>query len=380
MATTTAQPTGLRSRKWCVPEGAIGAGIAESDFGTAPQIRAALHRAVDEDLLTYLPDQAAREATDAFVGFARRRYGWPLEEHQVHIVPDVLSALSLALTHLVRPGPVMVPTPAYGPFLSVPRHTGRAVVAVPSRGPAQGWQPDLDAIEDAFASGAALLIWCNPHNPTGTVTDAATMSAVAQIASRHHGRVFADEIHAPILYDGRRHVPFASVSEIAAEVAVTATSASKGWNIPGLKSAQLITSNPTDAHAIGALGLLPTHLGSVLGAVGASQAYSVAGEAWLDRTTARFEHNRDEFFGMLADEAPAIRARRPDGTYLAWLDFSDCPRLADDPAGNVARTAGVVVSPGSDSGPGYDTYARLNFALQPRVLREAAARLIAVAG
>lgn len=372
-------PLDHATRKWSVPAGVVGAGIAESDLGTAPVIAEALHHAIDSGLLTYLPDSADSAAREAFAGFAARRYGWDVDPDSVATIPDVLTGLTLALTHLVRPGAVVLPTPAYANFFPTLAGSGREIIEVPSRGREHGFALDLDAIESALARGAAAVVLCHPHNPTGTVADRATLVALAAMAEHHGARVFSDEIHAPVVYDGARHVPFASVSTSAAHVGITATSASKGWNVPGLKAAQLVLTNPTDRGVIAARALAPVHAGSVLGAVAAAHAYSPDGERWLDATVATLQGNRDRLAAALTTLPTRPLSVLPAATYLAWLEIG-CTPEPDSCGAARLRRAGLATTPGEACGAGYAGFARFNFALLPDVLDVAIDRLLDALG
>ena len=138
------------------------------------------------------------ELAAACAEFVRRRYGWAVDPADVHHVPDVIKALELAITRYSRPGsPVILPTPAYMPFLSVPGFLGREIIQVRMRDEDGFFTFDLDAIEDAFRAGGHLLIFCNPYNPLGRVFTAAEIAQLTDVVDRHGGRVFADEIHAP---------------------------------------------------------------------------------------------------------------------------------------------------------------------------------------
>ena len=181
----------------------------------------------------------------------------PSTPRDVHHVPDVIKALELAITHYSRPGsPVILPTPAYMPFLSVPGYLGREIIQVRMRDEDGFFTLDLDAIEDAFRAGGHLLIFCNPYNPLGRVFTGAEIAQLTDVVDRHGGRVFADEIHAALVYPGQRHLPYAATSAAAAAHTLTATSASKAWNLPGLKCAQVILSSDPDRQALGGDGLL----------------------------------------------------------------------------------------------------------------------------
>jgi cystathionine beta-lyase len=362
------------TRKWDVPADRIGAWIAESDFGTAPEITAALHEAVDAGFLTYLPDHAAAAAEAACADFLAARYGWEVAADRVHLVPDVVAALRITLQHFVVPGgAIAVPTPCYAPFLTAPARMGVSVVQIPSVVVGDRWRIDLEALEAAFAGGVRLVVLCNPHNPLGQVMSLDEQAEVAAIVERHGARVFSDEIHAPVVYPGRTHHPYAALSSATASHTLTATATSKGWNIPGLKAAQLILTSDEDQAIWRARDVVPYQDGSILGAVAARVAYS-QGTRWLDETVAIFDRNRRMLADLLAEHAPDVGYRIPEATYLAWLDFRAYD-LDGDPADLLASLAGVVASSGIDSGTGGRGHVRFNFAM-PTDLLERAVRSI----
>ena len=254
----------LRARggiKW-TREGpdSFGAFVAEMDTGTAPG-RAALHAAVAADGFGYLPlVPAAAAMAEACAAWQRDRYGWPVAPADVLPVADVLRGLEIVVEHRTAPGrPVILPTPAYMPFLDLPGLRGRELIDVPAARVDGRPVLDLDGIDAAFRAGGELLVLTNPHNPLGRVFTADELRAVCAVVDRHGGRVFADEIHAPLTYPGGEHVPYAALSPTAAGHAVTATSASKAWNLPGLACGQLILSNEADRAAFAALPTAATH-------------------------------------------------------------------------------------------------------------------------
>ncbi|HWU02101.1 MAG TPA: aminotransferase class I/II-fold pyridoxal phosphate-dependent enzyme, partial [Novosphingobium sp.] len=268
--------------KWAAADGSIGAFVAEMDFGIAPPITAALHGAVDEGAFGYLPQRltaSLREATAAMLGAS---HGWPVAQGDVWPVPDVIKALELAITHHSRPGSkIIVPTPAYMPFLMIPPFMGREVIEVPMIEEEGHYRHDLDGLARAFEAGGNLLILCNPHNPSGRVFTREELAALGDLVERHEGRVFADEIWAPLVFAGHRHIPYASVNAQTAGHCITAISASKAWNLPGLKCAQVITSNDADREIWQRVGFFAGHGTSNLGVVANIAAYA-QGRPWLD--------------------------------------------------------------------------------------------------
>ena len=368
----------LRARgglKWSLHPEAIGSFVAEADFGTAPVVAQALHEGVDADRLGYLAPALQTRMAEAFAGFAQDRYGWSVPAERVRPLADVVAGLQAAIEHFSEPGtPVLLPTPAYMPFLVVPRALGRALVEVPMAHDAERSVYDLDALDAAFEHGG-LLVLCNPHNPIGRVLEREELLAIAEVVERHGGRVFADEIHAPLVYGDRRHVPYASVSPAAAAHSITAVSASKAWNLPGLKCAQLVLTNEADAARWEQVGFMAEHGASTLGVVAAVAAYE-DGRAWLDGLVGYLDGNRRALADLLSDELPEVGYTPPEGTYLGWLDLR-ATGLGDLPATYLLEHAGVALTEGRLCGRAGAGFARATLATPRPVLEETVHRIAA---
>ena len=319
--TTAAMLRARGSVKWSTPgPDGFGAAVAEMDFGAAPAILDALAALSATANFGYLSPVLGRELVAACADFQQRRHGWAVDPELIHPVPDVIKALEIAITYYSKPGsPVILPTPAYMPFLSVPGQLGREIIQVRMHEEAGFFTLDLDAIDAAFRAGGHLLIFCNPCNPLGRVYTEEEIAQLTAVVDRHGGRVFADEIHAPLVYPGLRHIPYASTSDTAAAHTLTGTSASKGWNLPGLKCAQVILSSAADQERWAELGHIAWRGASSPGVAANIAAYR-HGEAWLDEVLAFLDENRRLLADLLARHLPQVRYRPPDGTYLAWLD------------------------------------------------------------
>ncbi|MGO9082728.1 MAG: MalY/PatB family protein, partial [Streptosporangiaceae bacterium] len=377
-ATTVAQLRARGSFKWTAPgPDGLGAAVAEMDFGAAPPILEALARLSADANFGYLPPPMAGELAAACAEFQQRRYGWQVDPGMVRNVPDVLKALEIAITRFSWPGsPVILPTPAYMPFLTVPGFLGREIIQVQMRDRGDGaFAFDLDAIEDAFRAGGHLLIFCSPCNPLGRVFAAAEMTQLTEVVERHGGRVFADEIHAPLVFPGTRHIPYAATSAAAAAHTLTATSASKAWNLPGLKCAQVILSSGPDRKHWDDLGFFATHGASNPGVTANIAAYRHGAE-WLEEILGYLNESRLLLSRLLDLHLPQVRYRPPEGTYLAWLDCTALD-LPGSPGALVTERTHITVVDGPAFGAGGAGAFRLNFATPQPILTEMVERIAA---
>jgi cystathionine beta-lyase len=366
------------SLKWTRYGTAIGAFVAEMDFGTAPAVTRALTAAVDGARFGYLTESAAAEMARACANWQTRRYGWTVPSTWITPLADVLAGLQAAIEHFSPAGsPVVLPTPAYMPFRAVPGALGRELIEVPMMERDGRATYDLDAVAAAFEAGGRLFVHCNPHNPLGRVFTVEEQLALADVVERAGVRVFSDEIHAPLVYPGATHHPYASLSAATARHTITATSASKAWNLPGLKAAQLVLTNEDDVAHWAEVGFLATHGAATPGVLAATAAYD-EGEEWLDGVLAYLDGNRRLLGDLLADQLPTVRYTPPEGTYLAWLD---CRGLGVE--GSVGEffldRAGVALVDGPECGAPGVGHVRLNLATPRPVLTSIVARMAGAA-
>ena len=346
--------------KWSLFPDKIGAFVAEMDFGTAPPITQALHAAVDLGVFGYLPRAVGERMSEAYAQWSSSRYGWDIPAENVRPLPDVLAGLEAEIKHFSTPGSaVILPTPAYMPFLTMPPTLGREVIEVPMLTEGGRYVYDLEALDAAFKAGGNLLILCNPHNPIGRVLERGEMEAIADVVERNGGRVFSDEIHAPLVFDGHQHVPYASVNEAAAGHTLTAASASKAWNLPGMKCAQLILSNDADKEKWSGIGMMAEHGAANLGVIANTAAFTAGGQ-WLDEVIGYLDGNRRLLAELVAEHLPGVTFTPPEGTYLAWLDC----RAVDltEPGQFFLERAEVALTDGNRCGEAGKGFARYNFA------------------
>jgi len=344
--------------------------VAEMDYPTSPVVMDAIKASVNREEFGYPLMDHQSGLQQALAGWTQKRYGWPIDPERVHVLPDVLKGVELSIQDFTTPGsPVILPTPAYMPFPEVIRVSGRDIIEVPMHFTDGQYAFDLDGISAAFAAGAGSIILCNPYNPLGRVFTTEELRELAIVVEKHHGRVISDEIHAPLVYGGRRHVPYASVSAAAANHSLTIMAASKAWNLAGLKCAQLITTNEADEHHWQTISMLRTHGASTVGIEASIAAYR-HGEEWLDALLLQLEANRDLLAQTIDERLPGVTMSVPEGVYMAWLDFRGLG-LGEEPFDFLLREARVATNPGLPFGDNGRGFARLNFATTRPILERA---------
>jgi cysteine-S-conjugate beta-lyase len=370
-------PEDLRRRdtvKWTrFDDDVLALWVAEMDFPTAPVVKAAIREAVEREQFGYSRLDIETGLPAATAAWSAARYGWEIDPGRIHLLPDVLRGIELAIEAFSPSGsPVVLPTPAYMPFFEVVKMLGRPLIEVPMAIDSGRFVLDLEGIEDAFRKGAGTLILCNPYNPLGRAFSAEELGALSPVVARNDARVISDEIHAPITY-GLRHIPYASVDDEAAEHSVTMVSGSKAWNLPGLKCAQIVVTNARDEQVWSQIPGLRTHGASTIGIAANIAGYNEGAE-WLDETLSYLDQNRRRLAELLSKYLPEVRYQIPEATYLAWLDFRHL-ELPVEPAAYLLEKARVALNPGIAFGAPGAGCVRLNFATSAAILEEAIARI-----
>jgi cystathionine beta-lyase len=364
---------GRASAKWTTyPADVLPAWVAEMDFPLAEPIKQRLRRAIDADDCGYAQP---RSLPESFAAFARSRFGWTVSPARVIAAPEVMVAVAEILRVVTKSGDgVVINPPVYPPFFSTIQEVERGVVEVPlAHVPGGGWDLDLDALEKAFAAGARAYLLCNPHNPTGRVLERPQLEEIAKLAKRYGVVVIADEIHAPLTLPGAVHVPFVSVSEPIGTNAIAVTSASKAWNVAGLKCAVIVAGSQAMQSA---MRKLPKEFQERTGHLGviANIAAFEEGAPYLEGLLAHLDRNRALLAELLGMYLPAVRYIPPQAGYLAWLDCSALG-LGDDPSKVFLKKGKVALMRGTDFGRQGACFTRVNMGTSGAILSEVVGRM-----
>jgi cystathionine beta-lyase len=323
------------------------------------------------DIARAIPDPSLEESVRmAFARRAAARHQLVVDPDLVMVLSDVVQAIYLCLLAFTQPGEgVVFLTPAYPPFFSAVQETGRAPITFELTRGTSRFEVDLDRLRERVTTHRArLLLLCNPHNPTGRSFDRAELQGILEIAERFDLVVVSDEIHADLTLRGAAHLPFAALGDQAKARSVTLSSASKAFNLAGLRcavaafgsAALLERFSRYPAHARGSV--------SVLGMVAARAAWTMA-DAWLEGVLSTLSDHRDLVTSATWEHLGRSAMHAPQATYLAWLDLRSC-QLPAEPAEWLRDQARVALSPGPDFGPSGSGHVRLNFATPRPLLLE----------
>lgn len=374
--------------KWRAhPKDVLPLWVAEMDVRLAPTVAEAVHRAVDNGDTGYAYGTTFAEAVSEF---ASQRWQWhDLDVSRTAIVPDVMLGVVEMLRLVTDRGDgVIVSPPVYPPFYAFVTHDGRRVLEAPL---SRDGRLDLAALQDAFSrarrssgpNGKVAYLLCNPHNPTGSVHTVAELRGVAELARQFGVRVISDEIHAPLVLSGARFTPYLSIP--GAENALALMSATKAWNLCGLKAAIAIAGREAAAD----LRQIPkevSHAPSHLGIIAHTAAFRT-GSSWLDALLQGLDANRALLNDLVTEHLPGVRYQQPQGTYLTWLD---CRHLGFDeqiteglaaisdlsgPARWFLDHSRVALTSGHAFGTGGVGHVRVNFATSQVILVEALSRM-----
>ena len=360
------------STKWSrYPADVLPMWVADMDFAAPPVIIQALQKRLEHPLLGY--SVAQDDLRNAIVTDLWNKYAWRVEPQELVFLPGVESGFNMALNALVQPQQnVVVQTPNYPPLRHAPGHWGLNKVELNFEPMADGtYATPLQALRQSLEGGGALLL-SNPHNPLGKAFPREELQAVADICVAQSAWIISDEIHAELCFDGRQHIPTASLSPEIARRTITLMSASKAYNIAGLKTSFMIIQDRALRERVNHARCGMVDSVNPLGMEATRVAYA-EGAPWLAALKDYLQSNRDYLVDAVRTRLPGISMNVPQSTYLAWLD---CSALGlENPQQFFLEKAKVGLSPGLDFGDDSQQFVRLNFGCPRALLEEGIARM-----
>ena len=356
---------GTNCVKWDELEKTFGRGdlaaawVADMDFRTAPAVQQALAERVEHAIYGYTENADAEKAAE--VGWLKRRHGVEVDPEWILYSPGVIDSLFFSVRALTQEGDkILIETPVYGPFYRAIELFHRTMVKSPLLETEEGWRMNFEDIEQKFADGVKMMILCSPHNPLGRVWTRDELERLLALANRYGVIIVADEIHADFTFDGHRQIRILSLE--GSDNCVMLTSATKSFNLAGLRQSSCIVRNPELRRKI-ADEITRAHAGSpnLFGAIAQTAAYN-HGDEWMDAVVEYIRENRDYVVDFLRENLPEIKTRPQEGTYLMWLDFTAIDMTHEQIIDMLVNEAHVAINSGLDFGAEGDHHFRLNLA------------------
>lgn len=372
---TPTERRNTNSLKWDVAEGELPMWVADMDFQTAPEIREAIMKRAEHGIFGYsvIPDTWY----EAYIQWWKTRHGYTMERDWLIFCTGVVPAISSIVRKLTTPAEkVLIQTPVYNIFFNSILNNGRQVLESPLRYDGKEYRIDFADLEEKLSDPqTALMILCNPHNPTGKIWDRQTLEKIGALCSRHHVTVVSDEIHCDLTDPGESYVPFASVSETCRQISITCMAPTKAFNLAGLQTAAVSVPDEVLRHKVWRALNTDEAAEPNAFAVEAAVAAFTRGADWLDALRDYLYENKKLAEAYIEKEIPDVRAVASQATYLLWLDCSGLIGCGREAAGFLRRETGLYLSEGSQYGGNGADFLRMNIACPRAVLKDGLERL-----
>lgn len=368
------------SYRWAMeqfPDDVIGMGTADLDFTCAPCIKAALLPIAEEN--TYNYRQHTKEYYDAVTGWYQRNYGLKVEPEWLTNVPSTIGAVRLALGIFAKPGDkILVHGPTFQPLVWAVEGAGCTAVRNPIQLIDGHYAIDFEDFEAKLRDEKpSMFLLVNPHNPTGRVYTKDELKRMVELCAAYNVKIVSDEVHCLVLYDGNVHTPILAVSELAKKICIQIVSLSKGYNLMSLPHAVITIADP-DMREKWNLQIQAHSFGYAVNSFAIAAVTSVMkGEAdeWMEELTAYLKKNRDEMMEFLEKEQLPMKAVKPEGGFLLWIDMRESGWDLNELAREFTERTHIDLDNGADFGPEGIGFVRINYAVTNQNLKKALKRI-----
>ncbi len=349
--------------------------VADMDFETPPFITEALQQRLQHSLYGYtvVPD----ELWITIIQWIQEHHNWLVRRQWLTFIPGIVKGIGMAINVFLKEDEkVIIQPPVYHPFRLTPEANGRQVVMNPLKElPDGSYAMDFEQLASVVDEKCRLLILSNPHNPAGICWDAETLRRLAHFCYEHDIIVVSDEIHSDMALFGHQHVPFATVSEEAAQISITFGAPSKTFNIAGIVSSYAIVPNPTLRRRFYTwLEANELNEPTLFAPIATIAAYS-QGEEWRRQMLRYVEENIRFVEDFFHAQMPQIKPLRPQASFLVWLDCRALGLNHDQLIDLFVNKARLALNDGVMFGPGGEGFMRMNVGTPKAVLQQALQQL-----
>lgn len=348
--------------------------VADMDFKSPNEVIKAMEERVKHGIFGYT--DIPKSFYKSVVNWVKKRHGWNIDEEWIVFTPGVVTGLNLAVLSFSKKGDkIVLQPPIYPPFYTVIEKNEREVLNNPLKFNGTRYIMDIDDLEKDIDEDTKMLFLCSPHNPVGRVWNEEELKRLERVCLEKEILVVSDEIHGDIIYSGNKHIPIASISEDMAMNTITLMAPSKTFNIAGLHtSVAIIPNEEIRKEYKKTINLIGADTTNIFGLIGFEAAYSY-GEEWLNELLIYLEGNLNFLMNYIEKNVPKIKAVRPEGTFLIWLDFRELG-LSDEEIKNLMiNKAKIGLNHGPTFGIGGSGFQRLNIGCPRSILEEGLLRI-----
>ena len=349
--------------------------VADMDFATPDFVVDALKARLSHPIFGYTIEPADYRPT--IIDWNESHHGWKIKPEWISFIPGIVKGIGFVVNVFTKPGEkVIIQPPVYHPFRMTPEDNGREVVFNPLRLREDGYYDmDFDNLSEVCDDKCRVLILSNPHNPAGVCWSKETLQRLADFCYEHNIIVISDEIHSDMALFGNRHVPFASVSERAADISITFAAPTKTFNMAGIVSSYAVISNDDLRQRFyGWLKANELDEPTIFAPIATIAAYQ-KGEEWRKQMLAYVENNVRFVEDYCREHIPGVRPLRPQASFLVWLNCRGLELSHDKLLDLFIDKAHLALNDGEMFGPGGEGFMRLNVGTPRSVLRQALEQL-----
>lgn len=352
----------------------MGLWVADMDFRTGDFITNALIKRCEKGIFGYtIPDEGYE---NSIINWVKNRHDWEIQKEWLSYIPGIVKGIAFCVLRYTNPGDkIIIQPPVYHPFRLVPQMHRREIVNNPLIEDQGKYRMDLEGLRKIIDKDCKILVLCNPHNPIGITWDKETLTELAQICYAHNILVVSDEIHSDMGIFGHKHLPFAAVSQEAAQNSITFMAPSKTFNIAGIVSSYSIVPNPEIRQSFyDFLHASELDEGTIF-AYTATQAAYENGLDWMLQMLQYIERNVLFVDKYLKENIPQIRAIIPEASFLLWLDCRKLGLKQSELVSLFVDKAHLALNDGAMFGLGGEGFMRLNIGSPRVVLQQALEQL-----
>lgn len=349
--------------------------VADMDFKAPEAVNNALKERAEHGIYGYTV--ITEDIRNNVTNWISLKHGWDVETNWLSFSPGVITSLHIAIQTFTNEGDnILIQTPVYTPFFNLIKNGNRQVVENALKYDGKTYTIDFDDLEEKLKTVKAFIL-CSPHNPVGRVWTKEELTKIAALCEQHDVLVFSDEIHADLVFDGYKHIPFASISEEARERTITCMSPTKTFNLAGLQASYIVTKNNQMRAKINAeLGLLGFNMLNTMGVIALDAAYA-NGKPWLDQLMKVIEANKLYATTRIENETNGkLKVIASEATYLLWIDCHELGFTDKELQAFMIEQAKVGLNAGSSYGTEGENFMRINIACPKATLQEGLDRII----